>query len=86
MVRSVNRQYLTQLFWTMLYWSGELFFCGDCNCKCCKKSKNVEEKLRKKKLKLWKKSFNTFSSKVVNWKVTYYKIDPTILATFPMHE
>ena len=79
MVRSVNRQYLTQLFLTMLYWSGELFFCGDCNCKCCKKSKNVEEKLRKN-------FFNTFNSKVVNWKVTYYKIDPTVLATFPVHE
>ena len=79
MVRSVNRQYLTQLFLTMLYWSGELFFCGDCNCKCCKKSKSVEEKLRKK-------NFNTFNSKVVNWKVTYCKIDPTVLATFPVHE
>ena len=56
-----------------------IFFCGDCNCKFCKKSKNVEEELRKDE-------FNTLNSEVVNLKVTYYKNDPTVLTIFPVHE
>ena len=79
MVRSVNRQYLIQLV-EQCYIDQEnnFFFCGDYNCKFCKESKNVEEKLRKK--------INALNSEVVNWKVTYYKNDPTVLAIFPVHE
>ena len=36
-----------------------------------------------------KKNFekkNTLNSEVVNWKVTYYENDPTVLAIFPVHE
>ena len=36
-----------------------------------------------------KKNFekkNTLNSEVVNWKVTYYENDPTVLAIFPVLE
>ena len=51
MVRRVNRQYLIQLV-EQYYIDQEkkkFFLSGDYNCKFCKESKNVEEKLRKKK-------------------------------------
>ena len=51
MVRCVNRQYLIQLV-EQYYIDQEkkkFFLSGDYNCKFCKESKNVEEKLRKKK-------------------------------------
>ena len=36
--------------------------------------------------KNFEKKINTLGSEVVNWKVTYYRNDPAVLAFFPMHE
>ena len=51
MVRRVNRQYLIQLVeqYYIDQEKNKFFLSGDYNCKFCKESKNVEEKLRKKK-------------------------------------
>ena len=54
------------------------FFCGDANCKFCKKANILEEQLRTKKI-------NTLNSKVHVWKITYYKNDPSILTIIPVH-
>ena len=41
-------------------------------------SKILKEELRKK--------INALNSDVVVWKMSYYKNDPSVLTTFPVHE
>ena len=41
-------------------------------------SKILKEELRKK--------INALNSDVVVWKISYYKNDPSVLTTFPLHE
>ena len=75
MVRLVNRAYLVDLL-EQYYKEQErnCSFCGDSNCILCKKSKILEEKLRKNK-------FNTFNS----WKISHNRNDPSLLTLFPEH-
>ena len=65
----------------MLQRSGEkllYFFCNGSNFSFCKKSKILEEELKKKKI-------NTLNSGVVVWKISYYKKDLSILTIFPVY-
>ena len=68
MVRLVNGEYLVDLV-EQYYKEKErnCSFCGDSNCIFCKKSKILEEELRKK--------INAFNSDVAVWKISYYKND-----------
>ena len=68
MVIKVDRQYLTDLV-KQNYCDQELncFFCGKNNCKFCKKSRLLEEELRKRK-------FSTLNSDVLDWKITITKM------------
>ena len=78
MVRIVNREYLVDLL--EQNYKDQVKNCSfwrDSNCKFCKKSKILEEELRKKN--------NTKNSDVVVSKITYYKNDPSILTIFPVH-
>ena len=79
MPRIVNRKYLIELL-DQCYCDQEnnWFFCGDANCKFCKKANILEERLRTRK-------FYTSNSKVHVWKITYYKNDPSILKIIPVH-
>ena len=80
MVRKIDWQYLIDLV-KLNSWDQELnfFFCGKNNCKFCKKSRLLEEELRKRK-------FSTLNSDALDWKITYYQNDLSILTIFPVHE
>ena len=79
MVRIVNREYLVDLV-EQCYKDQEkncCIFCSVSNFSFCKKSKILEEKLKKK--------INTLNFAVVVWKVSYYKKDLSILTIFPVY-
>ena len=67
MVRLVKREYLVDLV-EQYYKERECYFCGDSNCNFCKKkTKILEQELRKKN--------NTCNSDVIVWKISYYQND-----------
>ena len=80
MVRIVDRKYLVELVkQNYCYQETNCFYCGECNCCFCKKSKILEEEPRKKKL-------NTSNGDVNVWKISYNKNDLTVLTIFPVHK